>query len=209
MMKSKKALSLISSGIDSPVATWIMQQKGLEIIGIHFSNEPSSYSSPREKTIEICKHLGIKRLYILKHVFLMQAELLRLCEDKARCVLCKRMMLRFAEKIAEKEGCSYLVTGDNLGQVASQTLDNITVVSAAAKIPILRPLLCNDKQETVDLAKKIGTYDISVESAACCTAVPRMPLTKAVLSRIEAEEKKIDVDSIVEKAVSRAKVLDL
>jgi thiamine biosynthesis protein ThiI len=208
-MKGKRALSLISSGIDSPVAAWTMQQKGLEVIGIHFSNDPSSYSSPREKTINMCRHLNIKRLYIVKHVFLIRADLLRLCEDKARCVLCKRMMLRFAEQIAEKEGCDYLVTGDNLGQVASQTLDNLAVVSAAVKIPILRPLLCNDKQETVDLAKKIGTYEISVEAASCCDALPRQPLTKATLSRIENEEKKIDVDRIVEEAVSKAEVLDL
>ncbi|MBU2561643.1 MAG: 7-cyano-7-deazaguanine synthase [Nanoarchaeota archaeon] len=208
-MRSKKALSLISSGIDSPVATWMAQRKGLDVIGIHFSNEPLSYTSPREKTVEICRHLGIRRLYIVKHGFLVQAELLRKCEDKARCVLCRRMMFRVAERIAENEGCSWLVTGENLGQVASQTLDNLTVADSAVRIPILRPVLCNDKQETVDLAKKIGTYDISIEAASCCNAVPRMPLTKAVLSRIEGEERKIEVDRIVQAAVSTAEVMDL
>jgi thiamine biosynthesis protein ThiI len=208
-MEKGKALSLISSGIDSPVATHIMKQKGLDMIGIHFSNEPLSYSSPREKCIDICRHLGVRKLYIVKHGFLVQAELLRNCEDKARCVLCRRMMFRVAERIAEKEACNCLVTGENLGQVASQTLDNLHVTDSAVNIPILRPLLCNDKQETVDLAKEIGTYEHSVEAASCCNAVPQQPLTKAVTHRIEAEEKKINVDNILEQAVKTAEVLEL
>ncbi|MBW2964371.1 hypothetical protein KY363_02830 [Candidatus Woesearchaeota archaeon] len=208
-MKTCKALSLISSGIDSPVATYIMKQKGLDIIGIHFSNEPLSYSSPREKCVDICRHLGVKRLYIVKHGFLVQAELLRHCENRARCVLCRRMMFRISEVIAKKEGCSCLVTGENLGQVASQTLDNMYVTDSAISVPVLRPLLCNDKQETVDIAKRIGTYQHSVEAASCCNAVPRQPLTKAVLERIEDEEKKIDVEGIISRAVETAEVMEL
>lgn len=208
-MKPGKALSLISSGIDSPVATYIMKQKGLDVIGIHFSNEPLSYSSPREKCVDICRHLGIRKLYIVKHGVIVQAELLRNCENRARCVLCRRMMFRISEKIAEKEGCQCLVTGENLGQVASQTLDNMYVTDSAISIPVLRPLLCNDKQETVDLAKRIGTYQHSVEAASCCNAVPKQPLTKAVRYRIEEEEKKIDLHGIVAKAVDTAEVLEL
>lgn len=203
-----KVLSLISSGIDSPVATWMIQQKAIEVIGIHFCNEPLSHSSPREKAIEICKHLKVKRLYIIKHGFIVQTELLKNCEDRMRCVLCRRMMFKIAEKVAEKEGCSYLVTGENLGQVASQTLSNLTVANSAVKITILRPLLCNDKQETVDIAKKIGTYKLSVEAASCCNAVPKKPMTRSALSKIESEENKIDVKSIVKKAVESADVLN-
>jgi thiamine biosynthesis protein ThiI len=204
-----KCLSLISSGIDSPVASWMMQKKGVELIGIHFSNEPMAFAAPREKTTEICRHLGIKKLYIVKHGVLVQAELMRNCDNNARCVLCRRMMFRISEKIAEKEGCKYLVTGENLGQVASQTLDNMTVAASAIKMPILRPLLCNDKQQTVDIAKKIGTYNISIEAASCCNAVPRNPITKAHLRSIEKEEQKIDMENIVAKAVSTADVIDL
>lgn len=202
-----KALSLISAGIDSPVASWIMLQRGVDVIGIHFSNEPLAFSSPREKTIEICRHLGIKKLYIVKHGILVQAELMRKCENKMRCVLCRRMMFRISEQIAKKENCDFLVTGENLGQVASQTLENMTVAESAVKIPIIRPVLCNDKQEIVDLAKKIGTYKLSVEASSCCNAVPKMPVTKAILPKIEAEEAKLDMESIVKEAVKTAQIV--
>ena len=204
-----KALSLISAGIDSPVASWIMLQRGVELIGIHFSNEPLSFASPREKTVEICRHLGIKKLYIVKHGSLVQAELMRKCENKMRCVLCRRMMFRISEQIAKKENCDFLVTGENLGQVASQTLENMTVAESSVKMPVLRPVLCNDKQEIVDLAKKIGTYKLSVEASSCCNAVPKMPVTKAILPKIEAEEAKLDMESIVKEAVKTAQVLVL
>jgi thiamine biosynthesis protein ThiI len=204
-----KALSLISAGIDSPVVSWLMLQRGVEVIGIHFSNEPLAFSSPREKTIEICRHLGIKRLYIIKHGSLVQAELMRRCDDSMRCVLCRRMMLRISEQIAKSEHCDFLVTGENLGQVASQTLDNMTVAESAVKIPILRPVLCNDKQEIVDLAKRIGTYKLSVEAASCCNAVPRMPVTKANLQRIESEESRLDMVKMVEEAVRTAQIIEL
>jgi len=208
-MECKKALSLISSGIDSPVATWMMMEKGIDVIAVHFSNEPMASSSPKEKTIEICRFLGVKRLYIVKHGSLVQAELMRKCSDNARCVLCRRMMFRISEKIALKEGCCCMVTGENLGQVASQTLSNLSVAYSATKLPILRPLLCNDKDETIQIAKKIGTYQLSIEASACCVAVPKMPLTKAVLHRIAYEEEKFDVDSVVASAVDSAEILDL
>jgi len=204
-----KLLALISAGIDSPVAAHMMQSKGLEVIGIHFSNEPLSYASPREMTGKICTHLKIKKLYIVKHGFLVQPELMRNCDNSARCVLCRRMMFRISEKIAEKEGCAFLLTGENLGQVASQTLANMTVAAKSIKMQVLRPLLCFDKQQIINIAKEIGTYQLSVEAAACCNAVPKNPITKAVLFRIEAEEKKIDVDKIVSQAVSSAGILDL
>ncbi|HII71597.1 TPA: hypothetical protein HA265_02470 [Candidatus Woesearchaeota archaeon] len=203
-----KALTLISSGIDSPVATWIMKKKGLDMIAVHFSNEPMVDSLPKEKTKELCGLLGVKKLYVVKHGYLVQAELMRNCMNDARCVLCRRMMFRVASRIAEIEGCGFLVTGENLGQVASQTLDNMAVTDTAAKIPVLRPLLCYDKQEIVDLAKKIGTYETSIEAAICCRAVPKRPITKAKLDMMEKEEKKIDVDRIVEEAVKSAEVFE-
>ncbi len=205
----KKALTLISSGIDSPVATWMMIQKGVEVIGVHFSNEPLAFASPREMAIKLSKKLGVKKMFIVKHGSLVQVELMRNCENKARCVLCRRMMFRISEKIAEQEGCDFLLTGENLGQVASQTLENMVVTDSVIKMPILRPLLCNDKQETIDLAKEIGTYEMSIEAASCCNAVPKSPLTKSLRWKMEAEEKKIDVDKIVQEAVDTADVLDL
>lgn len=205
----KKGLSLISSGIDSPVATWMMIQKGVEVIAVHFSNEPLAFASPREMAVKISGKLGVKKVYIVKHGSLVQVELMRNCENKARCVLCRRMMFRISEKIAEKEGCDFLLTGENLGQVASQTLDNMAVTDSVVHIPILRPLLCNDKQETIDIAKEIGTYEMSIEAASCCNAVPKNPLTKAINRRMEFEERKIDVDMIVKEAVETAEVIEV
>lgn len=207
-MKAGRAVSLISSGIDSPVATHVMQKKCLDIIAVHFSDNPDENAKPRQKCIEMCRHLGVKRLYIVKHIFLMDADIRGRCDPKSRCVMCKRMMLRTAQAIAEKEGASCIITGENLGQVASQTLDNMFCTDSSVSMPILRPLLCNDKQEIVDIAKNIGTYDLSVEAAACCTAVPKQPLTRAVLHRIEAEERKIDIGKIVGESLERAEVFD-
>ena len=110
-------------------------------------------------------------------------------------------MFRVAEKIAEKEGCRFLLTGENLGQVASQTLDNLKIVSDSVKIPILRPLLCNDKEETKVIANKIGTYETSIMPGMCCSHVPRHPVTKARLSAVHAEEAKLDIADMVEKSV--------
>ncbi len=203
-----KALALISSGIDSPVAAWLMKKKGLEIIGIHFSNEPFTDSKPKEKTMKLCRLLGIKKLYVAKHG-VNQAELMRNCNNSMRCVLCRRLMFRISEKIAAKEGCAFLITGENLGQVASQTLDNMTVSDTAVKVQILRPLLCNDKEETITLAKEIGTYEASIEASLCCNAVPQHPVTKANLQLIEREEKKVDINKIVKDAVKDADIIDL
>ena len=204
-----KVLSLISSGIDSPVATYLMKKKNVEVIAVHFSNEPLTDGSPKLKTIELCKILKIKKLYIIKHGSLVQAELMRHCDASSRCVLCRRMMFQISEKIAEKESCNFLITGENLGQVASQTLANMLVEDAAIKIPILRPLLCDDKQEIIDRAKKIGTYNKSIEASMCCNAVPKKPATRSNLNFIEREESKIDKTAIIEKAISEAEVVEL
>ncbi len=207
-MKPCKSISLISAGIDSPVATYLMKKKGLDIIAVHFVTNPSN-KLLQDKTIEICTKLGLKRLYMVRHTFLSEKDVMQKCDDRSRCVLCKRMMVRMALRIAEKEKCKCLITGENIGQVASQTLDNMFVITSASPIPILRPLLCSDKQEIVDLAKEIGTYELSVEAASCCAAVPKQPATKSVITKIEFEETKLDVASMIEKSVAEAKVFDL
>lgn len=199
-----KAIILISTGIDSPVAASIMKKKGLKIIGVHLSTMPNT----KKVVARLCKKVGIKKLYVAKFRD-VQKLLVQECEEKMTCILCKRLMLRIAEKIAEKEGCRFLITGDNLGQVASQTLDNIAVLTGAVNMPILRPLLCNDKQETIDAAKEIGTYRLSSEISICCNAVPRLPATKTTTNAAEIEEKKIDINKIVENAVNNAEIIEL
>lgn len=208
-MKDVRAVSLVSSGIDSPVASWLMIQRGAELIGLHCSNAPLASEGSVGITRKLCKKIGIKRLYIVKHGGLFQKKLVERCRPALTCILCKRFMYRVAEAIAEKEGASCIVTGDNLGQVASQTLDNLVVLSGAASLPILRPVLCNDKQDTVDLAKQIGTYDIGLDAPPSCTIVPKRPATRALLKDVEAEEAKLDIKGMVRQAVDTAEFIDI
>lgn len=206
-----KALSLISSGIDSPVSTYVMMKKGLDVVCIHFDNQPFTDKRPREKAIKQVSNLSkifnkpIK-LYIVKHGK-NQIEFMRSANRRYGCIFCRRTMLKVSEKIAENEGCEFLITGENLGQVASQTLDNMAATDTAVKIPILRPLLTNDKQETIDFAKKIGTFEISIEKGICCRAVPQKPITKAKLKIVEQEEARVDVKKIIDSAVETAEVM--
>ncbi|MBR9690234.1 hypothetical protein GOV08_00970 [Candidatus Woesearchaeota archaeon] len=207
----KKALSLISSGIDSPVATYLMTKKGLSVDCIHFDNQPFTDSRPREKTVKQVEFLSKKlnkkiKLYIVNHGR-HQAEFMRNANKRYGCIFCRRMMFKISQRIALKEKCRYLVTGENLGQVASQTLDNMAAADSAVNIPILRPLLTYDKQEIVDAAKEIGTYNISIEKGICCRAVPKSPITKAKIDIILYEEKKVDVKKLLDDAVKSAEVI--
>lgn len=208
-MALAKAVTLISSGIDSPVASWLMIQKGVKLIGIHCSNAPLASEGSIDITKKMCRKIGIKRLYIIRHGELVQKRLVEHCKPALICVLCKRFMYRMAEAVANKEGASCIVTGENLGQVASQTLDNMVVLSSATSLPILRPILCNDKQDTIDLAKKISTYDIGLDSPPSCTIVPKQPATRAFIRHVEVEEEKLDIGGIVKEAVDTAEVIDL
>lgn len=206
-----RALSLISSGIDSPVSTYMMLKKGLDVLCIHFDNQPFTDSRPREKAIRQVKNISKMfnqpiKLYIIKHGR-NQAEFMRKTNRRYGCIFCRRMMLKIAEKIAENEGCRFLITGENLGQVASQTLDNMAATDKAVKIPILRPLLTNDKQETIDLARKIGTFEISIEKGVCCNAVPKQPVTKAKDKMIVKEEERVDVAKLIDESVKTAEIL--
>ena len=183
-----KAIILLSSGIDSPVAAYLMQKQGLELIGLNFVLEKS-------KNIEkILKKLGIKKVYYINHKEIL-TQIKNNTNPKYTCILCKRIMYRIAEKLAKKQNAKFIITGDNLGQVASQTLDNLAVLDNAIKTPILRPLLCFDKNEIIDIAKNINTYELSENKK--CLFVPRHPSTKAKLEIIEKEESKLDIKSII------------
>jgi thiamine biosynthesis protein ThiI len=196
----QRALLLLSSGIDSPVAGYLMKKKGLEIIVVHFDNQPFTDNKAREKSIKLARLLNFKKIYIVPFGK-FQTENLRNCNRRFQCEICRRMMFRIAEKIAEKEKCKYLITGENLGQVASQTLSNLIVNDKAVKIPILRPLLCNDKIETIEIARKIRTYEISIEPGMCCNLVPKKPVTRCKLDIIEKEESKLNIEKIIKDTI--------
>lgn len=206
-----KVVSLISGGIDSPVATYLMLKKDLEVIALHLDNRPFTDEKQMNKTITQVKKLKEVtkkeiKTYVVPHGD-NQLEFAKNCKRNLECVLCRRMMLRIAEKISEKEGAFAIVTGESLGQVASQTLRNIMVESQAINIQVIRPLIGFDKIEIEAIAKKIGTYEISILPGLCCTIVPDKPSTAAHLYRVLDEEKKIDIESLLENCVKKAVVI--
>lgn len=200
-----KGLLMLSGGIDSPVAGHLMQRQGFELIALHFSLEPFTDNSPELKSKALAKKLGLMTFITIKNSS-QQAELTKKCEHRYFYILQRRLMLRIAEKIAERFGCEYIITGDNLGQVGSQTLKNLEVITKAVNIPILRPLLTNDKQETVDLAKKIGTYEESCGPEMCSVLGPKHPATSSTIENIKREEEKLDINKMVEDSVKSMKI---
>ncbi|HIG99036.1 MAG TPA: hypothetical protein HA258_00500 [Thermoplasmata archaeon] len=208
-----KLVVLISSGIDSPVAAYLLSKRVDEFILLHADNRPFTDDREIEKFISLAKYLRTlipSRLsaLLLPHGQTLDAYKIH-CNNKFTCVVCKRMMLRYAEAIAKKEHADAIVMGDSLGQVASQTLQNLRVVEQAVSIPILRPLIGFDKEDTIKIAKQIGTFDLSIAPADGCAAVPLKPSTQARLEHILAEEQKINVSELVNNVISQAKIVTL
>jgi thiamine biosynthesis protein ThiI len=208
-----KFVALMSSGIDSPVATYLLSAYADEIVVLHADTRPFSDDQEIEKFILLAKHLKARvpsklSALLVPHGKALEAYKIH-CNNKFTCVVCKRMMLRYAETIACKEHADAVVMGDSLGQVASQTLQNLRVVEQAVSIPVLRPLIGFDKEDTIKIAKQIGTYDLSIAPAAGCSAVPIKPSTQARLEQIRAEEEKINIDELVNDVISHAKSVTL
>jgi thiamine biosynthesis protein ThiI len=208
-----KFVALLSSGIDSPVAIYLLSKKGDEIILLHADNRPFTDDREIEKFITLAKHLKTLVPSKLSALLLPHGQSLEAykmhCNNRFTCVVCKRMMLRYAEAIAKKEHAEAIIMGDSLGQVASQTLQNLRVVEQAVGIPILRPLIGFDKEDTIKIAKQIGTFDLSIAPADGCAAVPTKPSTQARLEHIRTEEQKINVDELVNTVISQAKIVTL
>ena len=183
-------LSLISTGIDSPIATYLMLRKGINAILLNFYRDRDEL----DRLLEIAKVLSnygrIEKILVAEHSKIFTRNF-----GRYSCIYCKISMLKVAEKICNEFRCHAIVTGDNLGQVASQTLDNMLVVSKATKIPIIRPLIGFDKEEIVNIAKEIGTYEISIKSQKKCPFLPKNPATSAKPDKIDFS---IEVDVDVE-----------
>lgn len=206
-----KFVSLISSGIDSPVATYLLSKKTENMLLVHGDDRPFTDDRELENFISIARHLkkkisGSVKAFIVPHGNALSSYK-KNCANRFTCVFCKRMLVRYAEKIAERENAAAIIMGDSLGQVASQTLQNLRVVEQAVSLPILRPLIGLDKEDVIRIAKNIGTYDISILPSDGCTAVPSKPATRARLEDVLTEEKKIDVNKIVDQAIKNAELL--
>jgi thiamine biosynthesis protein ThiI len=198
-------LLLLSGGIDSPVAGLRMMRRGCRVDAVHFHSLPYLDGSGREKARRLCAVLsrgqGATRLSTVAFGDI-QSEIVRSVVRPLRVVLYRRMMMRIAARMARQDGAAALVTGDSLGQVASQTLANLSIVERASPLPVLRPLVGMDKQEIMQYAERSGTYEISIlPDQDCCTLfVPRHPTTAARLRDVEEAEAALDVEGLVERA---------
>jgi len=199
---SGRVVALISGGIDSPVAAYRMMQRGCRLIFVHFHSVPFQDKTSQEKVRQLMRmltrHQFTSRVYFVPFGEI-QRQIVAAVARPLRVVLYRRMMLRIAEAIARKEKAKALVTGERLGQVASQTLENIAVIEQAARLPILRPLVGMDKQEIIDQARRIGTFETSSfpDQDCCQLFVPKHPATKARFAEVEHDETKFDVKGLV------------
>jgi thiamine biosynthesis protein ThiI len=197
-----RGIVLLSGGIDSPVAGYLMGKQGLDLVLVHFDNRPFTSDNEVEKAMSLMKQLdvalGKESLRLLVPHGNAQAEFAKCCRRNMECVLCRRMMLRVAEKLARKHDAGFIVTGESLGQVASQTLANINVEERSTSLPVLRPLIGFDKVEIERIAKSIGTYDISIRPGLCCTIAPKKPSTYSKIADAMDEETKVDIEKLAE-----------
>ncbi len=210
-----RAIALLSGGIDSPVACWLTMKRGCPITPVYLDNAPLTDEATKEKALEVAKKLfewsiGFsRRVYVVPHGKNLETFLAR-APRKYICLLCKRIMYRIAERIADIENAEGIVTGEAIGEQASQTLSNLRVLNqAATKYPIHRPLLGFDKDETVELARRIGTFEVSTRKAKGCGAAPSRPATMAKLERITEAEAELDIESMVEESVEKAEIVNV
>jgi len=201
-----KALLLLSGGIDSPVAGYMMAKRGLKIEALYFESFPYTSEQAREKVFDLAKAVSAYSGSILVHVVSLteiQEELVRKCEEDYFTLLLRRFMMRLAKRVAEKHECPALVTGESLGQVASQTLEALSVTNPVAEMPVFRPCIGLDKEEIVEISRRIGTFDISIlPYEDCCTVfTPKHPRTRPELAKVEAQEANLDIDGLVERAM--------
>jgi len=204
-----KVVCLLSGGIDSPVAVWLMAQKNLAPICVYFDNSPFADETTQQRAVEAAKrvrrHIAHSiKMYTVPHGADL-ADILRKCPRNLTCVLCRRMMYRVAEKIALKERAEAIVTGEIIGEHASQTLRNLHVETEALScVTVLRPLAGMNKTEVENLARKIGTFDASTKPASCCTGPPPQPRTRARLEEVLKAEGKLDINSMIERDLKGA-----
>jgi thiamine biosynthesis protein ThiI len=211
-----KAVLLLSGGIDSPAAGYVCAKRGVSVEALHFDSFPYTSERARQKVIELaekmCDYCGNISLHIIS-LTEIQESIKRSCKEDYFTVLLRRFMMRLAEKAARSLGAKAIITGESLGQVASQTMSALTVTNSVLPpdIPVFRPFIAADKEEIVNIARKIGTFDISIQPYEdCCTVfTPKHPATSPVLEKIIAEEQKLDVEGLVERAFATMEKIKL
>lgn len=211
---SSKALLLLSGGIDSPVAGWMALKRGIALEAIHFHSPPFTSERAKQKVIDLCHVLADWGETIPLHIIHftdIQTQLRRHVPDELSMTVMRRFMVRIATKLAASRNIPALLTGESVGQVASQTLESMAAINAVTTTPILRPLVGFDKHEIVSASERIGTYDISIRPYDdCCTLfVPERPATRPSLAETEAAESKLAVDELIEAAIEKTETLSI
>ena len=208
-----KVICLLSGGIDSPVACWLVMKRGCPIVPVYFDNQPYTDEATTAKALDVAKKLFEWSIGFPRKVYVVPngenlEKFVKETPRKLTCLLCKRMMYRIAERIAETEKAEGIVTGEAIGEQASQTMHNLRVLDEASlRYPVHRPLLGFDKTETEVLARKIGTFEISIRKAKGCCAAPSSPATRAKLEPVKKAEEKLDLERMVEQSINNAKIV--
>ncbi|MCM0744505.1 tRNA 4-thiouridine(8) synthase ThiI [Clostridioides difficile] len=209
-----RAMSLLSGGIDSPVATWMVAKRGMEVEAVHFHSYPFTSERSQEKVKDLAKILakycGRVRLHKV-NILEIQKAIGENCNEEEATILSRRFMMRIAQRLSEKRHCDALITGESIGQVASQTIQGLTCTNAVVDLPVFRPLIAMDKSDIVDIAKKIGTFETSIvpEEDCCSVFSPRKPVTKPRLEKIEKSEAALDIEKLVQDAIDKIEVEDI
>lgn len=206
-----KAMSLLSGGIDSPVATWMVAKRGMEVEAIHFHTYPFTSEKSQEKVKDLAKvlakYVGKVRLHKINLLEIQKSIGLN-CRDEEMTIISRRFMMRIAQEVAQKRNCDALITGESIGQVASQTIQGLTCTNASVTLPVFRPLIAMDKTEIIDIAKKIDTFETSIipEEDCCSVFAPKKPVTKPRLEKIEESEEALEVEKLIQDAIDNMEV---
>lgn len=209
-----KGMLMLSGGIDSPIAGYLAMKRGIRIEGVYFDSPPHTSIDAKNKVLELASILSSYSGYVKLHVIHfteIQEAIYRYCPKEYMITIMRRMMYRIAEKLAHKNNCKAIINGESVGQVASQTLTSMAAINEVIKMPVLRPVCCYDKIEIIDLAKKIGTYDISIRPFQdCCTIfVPEHPVINPEIEKAREYEQAFDFETLINEAVKNDEVIKL
>lgn len=209
-----KALVMLSGGIDSPVACFETMKRGVAIECIHYASPPYTSERALNKVKELASIVSACQGHIRLHIIPftpIQLEIYKQCDESYAITIMRRMMYRLAQRVCEKQNCLAIVNGESLGQVASQTLESMNVINNVVSIPVLRPVVCMDKLEIIDIAQKIGTYEISIQPFEdCCTIfTPKNPVTKPSLKKCEKMEARMDFEPLLEEAIQNMESMNV
>ncbi len=207
-----KALLLLSGGIDSPVAGYLMSKRGLRFEAVHFHSYPYTSVQAKEKVIELAKQISCYCDEIKLHVIsftTIQEQIHRHCDEEYMITIMRRIMMRIAERLCKKNDLGAIVTGESLGQVASQTMQSMTVTNSVVSLPVFRPVLAFDKEQIMDIAREIKTYDTSIlPYEDCCTVfLPKNPVIKPTIERAERNEQNLDLELLIETALQNEETI--